>query len=120
MTTKSVLLVAMLAMASSIGTAQNERPTSGRKVEITAKKCEFSPARIEVKVGETVELTASSTDAKHGLECKELAIKKFTFEPGKPATVVFTAARAGTFEFKCANFCGMGHGRMKGEIVVVP
>lgn len=117
---KSFLLVAMLAVAVSLGAAQNESPTSGRKIEITARKYEFSPARVEVKVGETVELTASSVDAKHGLECKELGIKKFTFEPNKPATVTFTAARAGTYEFKCANFCGMGHGRMKGEIVVVP
>lgn len=120
MNTKSFLLVLMLAVAGSSGTAQNESPPSGRKVDITAKKYEFSPARIEVKVGETVELTASSTDAKHGLELKELGIKKVTFEPGKPATVTFTAVRAGNYEFKCANFCGMGHGRMKGEIVVVP
>ena len=35
-------------------------------------------------------------------------------------TVSFTPDKPGTYEFKCARFCGMGHGRMKGEIVVGP
>jgi plastocyanin len=72
--------------------------------EITAKKYEFDVPRIEMKVGETIELTLNSLDAKHGFECKELGVSNVT----KP----------GTYAFKCANFCGMGHGKMKGEIVV--
>jgi cytochrome c oxidase subunit 2 len=91
-----------------------------RKIDITAKKHEFSPARIEVKVGETVELSLNSIDAKHGFECKDLGIKKVTFEKEKPVTLTFTATTPGTFEFKCANFCGFGHGKMKGQIVVSP
>ena len=121
MKTRSLLLVlAMVSVIAGVATAQNGNQTTTRKIELTAKKYEFSPARIEVKMGETVELTASSIDAKHGLECKELGINKITFEPGKPATVTFTASRAGTYEFKCAHHCGMGHSRMKGEIAVVP
>ena len=112
-------LMAMAALNAGSRAAQNQPPQS-RKIEVTAKKYEFDMSRIEAKVGETVELTLNSLDTKHGFECKDLGIKKVTFEQGKPATVTFTAAKAGTYEFKCANFCGMGHGRMKGQIVVVP
>ena len=100
--------------------AVQDQVAQPRKVEITAKKFEFDVSRIEMKVGETVELTLNSLDTKHGFECKELGIKKVTFESGKPASLTFTATKAGTYEFKCANFCGMGHGKMKGQIIVTP
>ena len=101
------------------GVAQSER-SEPRRIEITARKSEFSPNRIDVKVGETIELIASSVDAKHGFECKELGIEKVTFEKNKSVTMTFTASRPGTYEFKCASFCGFGHGKMKGKIVVAP
>ena len=71
-------------------------------------------------MGETIGLSLNSVDAKHGFECKDLGIQKVTFEKEKPVTLTFTASTPGTFEFKCANFCGFGHGRMKGQIVVSP
>jgi cytochrome c oxidase subunit II len=100
--------------------ADQNQATLSRKVDITAKKYEFDVPRIEMRVGETIELTLNSLDAKHGFECKELGVKKVTFEKGHPASVTMTATKPGTYEFKCANFCGMGHGKMKGEIVVSP
>jgi cytochrome c oxidase subunit 2 len=109
----------ILCVVAARGTAQGQK-AEPKRIEITASKFEFSPSRIEVKSGETIELIASSTDAKHGIECKALGIKKATFEKDKPATITFTAAQPGTYEFKCANYCGSGHGRMKGQIVVSP
>jgi heme/copper-type cytochrome/quinol oxidase subunit 2 len=91
-----------------------------RKIEVVAKKYEFDPARIEVKVGEPVEITFKSLDTKHGFAQKDLKIAKVTFTKDKPATVTFTPEKAGTYPFKCARFCGFGHGKMKGEIVVSP
>jgi heme/copper-type cytochrome/quinol oxidase subunit 2 len=32
----------------------------------------------------------------------------------------FTAETPGSYDFKCAKICGMGHGRMKGSLVVDP
>jgi cytochrome c oxidase subunit II len=89
-----------------------------RKIEVTAKKFQFDPARIEVKVGEAVEITFKSLDTKHGFECKDLGLEKVVFSKDEPATVTFTPKAAGTYRFKCAKFCGLGHGKMKGEIVV--
>jgi cytochrome c oxidase subunit 2 len=115
----ALALIGIAAVMIGIAAAQDQ-PAQPRKLDVTAKKYEFDVSRIEMKVGETVELTLNSLDTKHGFECKELGIQKVTFEKDKPATVTLTAAKPGTYAFKCANFCGMGHGRMKGQIVVLP
>jgi heme/copper-type cytochrome/quinol oxidase subunit 2 len=91
-----------------------------RKIEVVAHKFAFEPSRIEVKAGEPVEITFRSQDTKHGFASKELGIEKVVFSKDKPATVTFTPTTAGTYPFKCARFCGLGHGKMKGEIVVSP
>ena len=89
-----------------------------RKIKVVAKKYEFNPSRIELKAGEPVEITFESEDTKHGFSVKDLDVEKITFEKGQPATVKLTPSKPGTYAFKCAKFCGMGHGKMKGEIVV--
>jgi cytochrome c oxidase subunit 2 len=108
-------VVAALLLLPFIAGAQEPR-----KITVVAKKFEFSPSRIEVKVGEPVEITFESADTKHGFSVKDLDVEKVIFEKDKPATVRFTAAKPGTYAFKCAKFCGLGHSKMKGEIVVVP
>jgi cytochrome c oxidase subunit 2 len=95
-------------------------PPEPRKIEVVAKKFSFEPSRIELKVGEPVEITFRSTDTKHAFASKELGLEKVVFSKDEPATVSFTPDKAGTFEFKCARYCGLGHGKMKGEIVVTP
>jgi cytochrome c oxidase subunit 2 len=95
-------------------------PPESRKIEVVAKKYAFEPSRIEVKVGEPVEITFRSQDTKHGFICKELGLEKVVFTKEQPATVTFTPENAGTYSFKCARFCGLGHSKMKGEIVVTP
>ena len=107
--------VAGLLLGALVFSAQTPEP---RKISVKAKKYEFSPNRIELKAGEPVEVTFESQDAKHGFACPELKLEKVVFEKDKPTTVKFTPEKAGTFEFKCANWCGFGHGKMKGEFVV--
>jgi cytochrome c oxidase subunit 2 len=109
-----IILVPALAVA-----VQEPTPApQPRKITITAKKYEFNPSRIELKAGETVEITLQSEDATHGFTCKELGVEKVVYEKGKPQTVTITPQTPGTYEFKCAKWCGFGHGKMKGEIVV--
>lgn len=91
-----------------------------RKITVVAKKYEFSPSHFELKVGEPVEITFESQDVEHGFVCKDLGLEKVKFKKGEPATVTVTPERPGTYKFKCAKFCGMGHPKMKGEIVVAP
>lgn len=91
-----------------------------RKITVVAKKYEFQPNRIELKVGEPVEITFESEDAKHGFSCKDLNVEKIIFTKDSPGKLEFTPDKAGTYKFKCAHFCGLGHPKMKGEIVVTP
>lgn len=91
-----------------------------RKLTVTAKKYEFQPNRIELKVGEPVEITFESQDTKHGFSCKDLNVEKIVFTKDNPGKVTFTPEKPGTYKFKCAHFCGLGHPKMKGEIVVNP
>jgi len=88
-----------------------------RKIEMTAKKYEYSPAKLELVRGEEVELTIRSLDKTHGFDCPGLELEG-TITPKKPLVLHFTHAKAGTFPFKCNHWCGFGHGHMKGEIVV--
>jgi len=107
------------ALATLSAAAQDAAPAaSARKITITARKYEFTPSKIEMKVGEPVEITLQAEDATHGFTCKELGVDKVVVEKGQSQSFVVTPQKAGTYEFKCAKWCGFGHGKMKGQIVV--
>jgi heme/copper-type cytochrome/quinol oxidase subunit 2 len=108
-----LLVLAVAASASAL-------PPEVRRIEVVARRYSFEPSRIELKAGEPVELTFVSEDTKHGFACKQLGLEKVVFSRGQPAKVTFTPDRPGTYPFKCARFCGLGHTKMKGEIVVAP
>ena len=110
----AVILAALLLGGFTAGAQET------RKITVVAKKYEFQPSRIELKAGEPVEITFQSEDTKHGFVCKELNLDKVVFGKDSPETVTFTPQKPGTYAFKCAKFCGFGHGKMKGEIVVTP
>jgi len=110
---------AFLLRAQDAAPAPSPAPSSEpKKITVTAKKFEFNPSHIELKVNQPVEITFQSEDTKHGFEQKELGVEKVVFSKDAPQTVKFTPTKVGTFPFKCAKFCGMGHSGMKGEIVV--
>lgn len=88
-------------------------------ITMTAKKYEFSPAVITVKQGEHVKLEVTALDRSHGLAIKDYNVDA-ALEKGKPVTVEFVADKPGEFTFKCSDYCGLGHGKMKGKLVVNP
>jgi len=110
------LLAAFLLRAQDAAPAPPQEP---QKITVKAKKFEWNPSTIEVKVNQPVEITFESEDTKHGFEQKDLGIEKVIIDKDTPQTVKFTPTKAGTYPFKCAKFCGMGHSGMKGQIVVV-
>ena len=109
----SVALLASLWACS----APAEKPE--RVVHITAKRFEFAPATIELKLGEPVVLELSTLDRKHGFDSPELGVDA-VIEPGKATQVRLVPDKAGTFSFHCSVFCGGGHEDMTGQIVVTP
>lgn len=105
-------------------------------IEVTAKKYEFTPSPIHVKQGATVRLNITATDRAHGFEIdpypdgakdkgnpglvltsKEKCVE---LEKNTPQTVEFVAHTPGTYTFKCCVRCGLGHGHMKGQLIVAP
>lgn len=114
--------------------AQASEAQSPRVIEISAKKYEFTPNEIQVKQGEKIELKVHSEDETHGVKLDaypEGAKAKgdpglvFTqpdqngkVEKGVDQVVDLTAQQPGTYDFKCAKICGMGHGKMKGKVIV--
>jgi len=111
---------ALFAIVLLVSPLLSALPPEPRKITVVAKKYEFQPNRIEVKAGEPVEITFETVDTKHGFVCKERKLAKVVFTKDSPAKVAFTPETPGTYAFKCARFCGLGHSKMKGEIVVTP
>ena len=97
--------------------AQNQAAPAVHEIKMTVKKYEYSPAEIHVKQGEKVRLLITALDRKHGIELKEFNVKS-DLEEKKETPVEFVASKAGTFEFKCSVYCGIGHGRVKGKLIV--
>jgi len=106
-----------LALLLLAGVPSGPRAGEPPVIEITAKRFEFSPARITLRQGETVILRLRSRDVTHGFFMKPLGIDA-TIEPGKATDVTVTPRAAGTYTVICDLFCGAGHGTMHMEIVV--
>ena len=87
-------------------------------VQIVAERFTFTPSRIEVAVGTTVEIHIRSEDTDHGFHIvggRNVIIPK---RRQGEAVVVFEADEPGTYRFECSKLCGAGHNFMKGEIIV--
>jgi cytochrome c oxidase subunit 2 len=87
------------------------------EVQMTAKKFEFTPHTVRVHSGDHVKLVLTALDHTHGIKIKALNINQ-KVEKGETVTVEFTAPQPGNYPFECSNFCGLGHGKMKGELIV--
>ena len=92
-------------------------PQNPVRVRVVMKRYSFEPAVIRVKQGDWVELQISTADVQHGFDVPELKLRE-PVQPGRPVTVLFHAARRGTYRMQCSIICGPGHDRMTGSIVV--
>ncbi len=112
----AALVVGALAIVASPITPAQE---AGNTIEIkmTARKYKFEPNTITVKKGQQVKLIITAVDHDHGFKLEAFNIDQ-RLKKGDPTTVEFTADKAGTFPFECSVFCGLGHKRMKGKLVV--
>ncbi|MBI1983289.1 MAG: cupredoxin domain-containing protein [Acidobacteria bacterium] len=119
---KTANAVCLIASLLAVAGFSQEAPAPGeaaapQEIQMTAKKYEFNPNVITARKGEIVRLIITALDRDHGFKIQEFGIDQKLMK-GAPTAIEFTADKSGTFEFKCSNFCGFGHGRMKGKLVV--
>jgi cytochrome c oxidase subunit 2 len=104
-------------MAASVVVGQDPA-TAVRTFEVTASRFAFDPALLEAGEGDEVRVTLRSSDTTHGFEIKDLKVRAKIPKGGSPVSVVFKAGRPGTYAITCSEYCGSGHRRMKGSLVV--
>jgi cytochrome c oxidase subunit 2 len=74
-------------------------------------------AAMVVPVGRPVFVQLSARDVIHSFFLPNLRIKQDAI-PGMVTSIYFTPEKTGHFNIACAQHCGLGHYRMKGEFVV--
>lgn len=123
--TLTILLVSLVGAGAS---ADGQAPAAGRAgagqerrvVEIVAERFTFTPSRVLVPVGATLEIRVRSEDTSHGFRIvggRNVIVPKRRFGE---AVVVFEAVEPGEYRFECSKLCGAGHHFMTGEIIVTP
>jgi cytochrome c oxidase subunit 2 len=132
----ALVLTGLTSVATGVATPRSvpQTDTNTKVIEVSAKKYEFSPAEIRVPKGARVELKVHSEDDTHGVKldvypegAKDKGTPGLVFDHpdqnGKVSKGVdqvfdFVAQAPGTYDFKCAKFCGFGHDHMKGKLIV--
>ncbi len=134
----SLLLLSRVAVtagfAEKLNTSQADQNI--QVIEMSAKKYEFSPSPVRVKLGAKVQLRITALDRTHGFKINlnpDGSDQKgnpglifssnedcYKLEKGIPTVVQFVARTPGTYSFHCCNRCGLGHGGMKGQLIVEP
>ncbi|MGA2632468.1 MAG: cupredoxin domain-containing protein [Terriglobia bacterium] len=121
MNTKNAYLASCAVLLLLAMGARAQEPASpagtAHEIKMTAKKYEFDPSTVTVKKGERVKLLITALDRDHGFKLEAFGINQ-KLKKGDTETIEFTADKTGTFPFQCSEFCGFGHGRMKGKLVV--
>src|ERR1700747_3555134 len=113
------LTILSAASARTVGQATEDSGTSRgvHEIQVTLRKYEFSPGSLRVRKGERIKLVMTAADHDHGFKLDEVDINQ-KIPKGTTVVVEFTADKAGTFQFRCSNVCGIGHRGMKGTLVV--
>ena len=88
-----------------------------RSFRIDARQFAYSPPEFAVNPGDSVTIQLVSTDVVHGLyiDGYDLAVEA---DPGRTATMTFSADKRGSFRFRCNVTCGAMHPFMIGKLTV--
>jgi cytochrome c oxidase subunit 2 len=103
-------------------------PKNAREIYVIAKQWEwtFQDAKngdqintLKVPVNTPIRLIMTSQDVIHSFFVPDFRLKQDLL-PGRYTSLWFTAYKTGRFQILCAEYCGLDHSRMRGEIEVVP
>jgi cytochrome c oxidase subunit II len=116
LTRRRILSAALGSVATSV-LARAVAASRDERVDLVAGKFQFSRTEIKARKGRALTIVLSTADFPHGFAIPELGVRADCV-PGKPVEVVVVPDRVGRFQFLCDNFCGEGHDRMSGVMVV--
>jgi len=109
---KSLFVFCMFAAVASFAWHALGAQPAPRRIEIVAKRFDFTPGELTVKNGVPVTLVLTSKDVPHGIKFKDFNVV-LDVKKGETKEVTFTPDKTGTFVGQCSVFCGSGHGAMK-------
>jgi cytochrome c oxidase subunit 2 len=114
-------IIALLIGATSAGVWARQLAGGGdvKTIDVTAARFQFEPHTISVAQGDHVRLRLHSADRSHAFAIKAFRVKALIPHGGETVSVEFVADQVGTFAFTCSEYCGTGHSRMKGKLVVL-
>jgi cytochrome c oxidase subunit II len=110
----------LLVTAAVFGPAGYYAAAAGagaERVAVTATKFDFGAREIRVRKGRPVTFVLTTPDFVHGFSVPDFNARA-DLVPGKTVELTFTPDRAGRFVFLCDNFCGEGHDKMTGFLLV--
>jgi heme/copper-type cytochrome/quinol oxidase subunit 2 len=128
-----------LLLVSALGLDIKTDEQNAQIIQMTAKKYEFSPAQIHVKLGKKIQIKIIAIDRDHGFTIVRDPVgddsstahpglvfslpagrNGWKLEKGKETMIEFVARAPGIYTFNCSLACGLHHGRMKGQLIVDP
>ncbi len=92
-------------------------PPAGGDVYILARNYDFGDYTLELEKGKQYNLKLASKDMRHAIVVRELKLMN-RIKVGEIKTIEFTPTKAGTFFMICGEFCGVGHAKMVGRMIV--
>lgn len=109
MSTRSWRFDPEIVSGGEIASASSSTPTGA-----------FADTTIKVKRGSRVEIRITNLDPNqpHGFGLEEFGVQSVTNPPQQTVEVRFVANKEGSFTFFCTVFCGTGHPRHKGILIV--
>ena len=114
----SLLLVAMAGLVVAFAPLPDPvNASQGRTFRINARQFSYSPSELRVNPGDTITIELVSTDVVHGLYIDGYDVS-VEADPGQTASMTFTAAKTGSFRFRCNVTCGAMHPFMIGKLTV--
>ncbi len=91
-------------------------PAPGGEAYLVSRMWSWYPI-LKLREGETYRIHISSMDLSHGFSLQPLNMN-FQILPGYDHVLTLTPTSTGEFVIVCNEFCGIGHDRMIGKIIV--
>ncbi len=113
-----LLRAAALSLGSGLLASFVRAQLEPRVVQIFAKRFEYTPNVILLKLGVPVVLELTSEDVDMGFNLPDFGIRADLL-PGKIVRLPLLPDKVGKFSFHCDVFCGSGHEEMDGLLDIV-